>query len=776
MPDTPWSIPEPRRLVDFGLLEQAPRAILDNVQAQVFPLLADRRRLQYFLDRHYNDTFESCGIRFDVTSPVVVFTTLFYPTMYGFGRAEASVLEQDEYYFLVPVRVRRWQDGEEIEEVGVVTPYIYVSNAISTPMGRELFGWQKSVYRISEVLPRGARMAATEPYLEVQRPMPGRAGSPLRYRRVLALRHRNDAVPSHAGELSSRIFDTFDQLPRVLTLAARTVLSEMGARIPGLGILDQARALGTILRDVLHPNEELSIYSMVQFPHPSIGVLDAEGMPVYAAAFQALMRTELRVRNLRELGLLGTSPAGLLDSSRGFSLHLSGRGVDQVVTRLGLQVWDSERDADGDETQIVRPFYPSAARFDLEVSSLETLARRSAISDWTDGAGNILGRPVPGMAARYNTFLGPSSADGFSSYGRIRQEQSYRIIAVRAPLERLRQLCRELVPTPPGVTLTPRVAGEHGIVVFVVTRLPPTREPVDRLEWFSGAYLNIAIAADIEFEGASRLVFVETHGFTDNAHAFVVGRELLAADRWLMEVDESPQAWLPAGTPTGPDGNGRHMMSVRTDTLRALNAGDRVVMSPLFDIVECEGTGDHHDGESKARDELAPHIAEIFAEQRLRYLRADALRTIDADGVLRPSLVRCNVEDVYFSRRGVQADPPTWLGPHELYIYPYASIPIVRQLGLAAEAPARARFCDHGAPDPQRVLCPLAMGGHLPAARRGVLTLFECDEDGWRSNMMETFFHGPDAADDPEPRTTPPLDHGAPIEGGHHDAATGAAP
>ena len=202
MPDAPWSIPEPRRLVDFGLLEQAPRASLDGGQAPVFPLLADRRRLQYFLDRHYNDTFESCGIRFDVTSPVVVFTTLFYPTMHGFGRAEASVLEQDEYYFLVPVRIRRWQDGEEIEEFGVVTPYIYVSNAISTPMGRELFGWQKSVYRISEVLPRGARMAATEPYLEVQRPMPGRGGSPLRYQRVLAVRHRNDAVPSHAGELS----------------------------------------------------------------------------------------------------------------------------------------------------------------------------------------------------------------------------------------------------------------------------------------------------------------------------------------------------------------------------------------------------------------------------------------------------------------------------------------------------------------------------------------------------------------------------------------------
>lgn len=769
MADAGWPLPDVRRLVDFGLLDQAPNAILDNVEAQAFPLLADSRRLQYFLDRHFNDTFESAGIRFDAVSPVVVFTTLFYPTMRGYDHAEASTLEQDEYYFLVPVRVRTWRDGKETEEVGVITPYIYVSNAISTPVGREIYGWQKSVYRLSRGIPRGARMGRTEPYLEVEQPLPGRGGGALEYRRVLAIRHRNEAGTSRFGETPSRLFETIDQLPRVATIAVRTMLAELGGALPGNALPRQLEGLGSLVWDLLHPNRELTVFSMVQFPHPSIGIYDEEGMPQFAAAYQALMRSSLRVWNLRDIGLLGTSTLASLDPSRGFSLRISGHGVDQVVTRLGLQVWECHRDDDDGETQIVHPFFPSGARFDLEVAALETLARRSALSPWTDGDGNVLAPRVENAAARYNTFLGPSAADGFASYGRTRHEQAYRILAVKADLETVRTLCGQIAPMPPGVTLTPRVAGDHAIVAFIANRVPPSREAFSRLEWFSGAYFNIAILADLAYEGVEKLVFVETHGFTDNPHAFVVGRELLAANRWLMEVDESPQTWLPelAATNSAPSHPGsRRMLRIDVDALRTRNAGERVAMSPLVDIVECLGEGEHHRGEADARADLTPHIAEIFRDRQLVYLRMDALRTVDADGSIRPGLVRCNLERVYFARPGVNVDPPTWLGPHELYVYPYASIPIVKQLGLYAEPPTVMPFSDPKAPAPQRVRCPVALGGRLPAARRGVLTLFECDDEGWRSNMLPDFFFEDDLGPRPQ-EWEPPVGQEAPDHDGH---------
>lgn len=723
-------VPRIRPLVNFGLLDQAPRGSLNNVEAQLFPLLADRRRLQNFLDRRYNDTLTGCRMRLDLISPVVLFAVLYYPSMHGYDRAEAGILQQDEYYYLVPVRLRREIDGRVYEEVGVVTPYIYVTSPISTPVGRELYGWQKDLYRVKSVVPRGARIDTHEPYLSVERPVPGRRGSKLGYQPVLELRYRNDANAVRFGGASSRMLEILNDLPTAASLAFRTLLGEVGAG--GLESARGAQGLASLIRSVLLPNDELRVYSMPQVPHPSVGWREPSEKAAYGAAFQGLMRTKLRVRNIREIALLGSSPAGLLDPSRGFSLRVLGHGVGQVVSRLGLQVVESEDHGHrGHQSHILRPFSPVSARFDLEVDGLDTLARRTIRSPWFDGAGEVIGPPDPAEAARYNTFLGASSAEGFSSYGQVRHEQHYRMLGMRAPLERLQALCRDIAPTPPDMTLKVReVSPGIGVVAIVVTRLPPSQTPEEQLEWFAGMYVNIAVVADLTWQGKTRMVFLETHGFTENPQAFLVGRELLAANRWLMEVDESPQPWVP----TEVNGGGRHMLSVRTSALRTLFAGERVEMSPFLEILECD------DPAYEDRPIFTPHIEELFNNRELAYMRVAPVRTVSPEDDIEPALIRCNIELLRFARNGQDVPAPTWLGGHEIYVHPYQSMPIVRQLGLTVSPTAGTRFNRPRYPKPQRIACDFALGGHLPATRRGVLTLYEWTRGVWTSDMAGWFF------------------------------------
>lgn len=717
----------PRGLVDFGLLDQGARASLNSVEAQFFPLLADRGRLQSFLDQRYNHTLRGCDARFELIRPVVLFAVLYYPTMHGYERAEASILRQDEYYYLIPVRLHRNVGGREQVEIGVVIPYVYVTSPISTPVGRELFGWQKDLYRVRSVVPRGIRPSQDEPYLVIERPVPGRDEGGLEYRTVVEAHYRSTV--GNLAHLPKHALSALQRLPAEAARFARTELGEW-LRPGGVGSqADLARIVGSILR----PNDAFNVYAMPQVPHPSVGWIDQDELLQYAAAFQALTRTNMRVRQIRDIAPLGHSPLTALDPSGGFSLRVRSHGIGQVVSRLGLHVSESHDDGTpGGLSHVLHPYHPFSARFDLEVEGLATLAQRTVRSPWYDAGGVVLGHEPGGDAAPYNTHLGPHLAEGYTSYSQRRHEQHYRMLGVRAPIERLRALCRDIAPTPPEMTLRPlEVEPGRGVVAVVLTRLPPSAGTEERLEWFAGLYLNVAVVAELSWRGHTTMVFVETHGFTENPHAFLVGRELLGANRWLMEVDESPQRWVPTGYAPG----GNHVLSMRTSALRTLNAGERVEMSPFLEVLECEG--------SKAPGELgvfSPHIERLFAARELAYLRVHTVRTTNEHGALQPALVRANIELVRFARDGQPVPTPSPLVPHELMLYPYPSMPLVEQLGLTAETVESDRFDDSAWPTPQRVHCDFAVGGQLPATRRGVLTLYDWSAEGWNADMAPWFF------------------------------------
>ncbi|MDA7585920.1 hypothetical protein N9359_02720 [Luminiphilus sp.] len=151
---------------DFGMAasgKNTPLSTFDNVMARIFPLPADPFILQGFVDKYLNDPCHSGGNYFRVAMPLVYLQLLDYGSMSGrlTGRAHTS---QNELLFMVVLEwfeicskgtfkfngkyYRRHAEGHAL-----VTPFIFVDNPLSVMMGRENFGWPKSLINVSSVAP-----------------------------------------------------------------------------------------------------------------------------------------------------------------------------------------------------------------------------------------------------------------------------------------------------------------------------------------------------------------------------------------------------------------------------------------------------------------------------------------------------------------------------------------------------------------------------------------------------------------------------------------------
>ncbi|MBT5819248.1 MAG: hypothetical protein HOI25_13030 [Proteobacteria bacterium] len=134
------------------------KSFFSNVNDRIFPLLADINKLQEFVDEYLNVENYQHGFHFQVSMPVVYMSLLDYGEMSSrtFGHAHAS---QKELFFLI---VLDWYEeckhGDKIfagkrykahkHSKAIVQPFIFVDNPISVMLGREMFGWPKSLIAI----------------------------------------------------------------------------------------------------------------------------------------------------------------------------------------------------------------------------------------------------------------------------------------------------------------------------------------------------------------------------------------------------------------------------------------------------------------------------------------------------------------------------------------------------------------------------------------------------------------------------------------------------
>jgi hypothetical protein len=122
----------------------------DNVQFRVFPLLADKSKLQAICDRFINDVPAPLSLPFTIKplQSLVLLDVLDYPKMTSAypGQSELGFSSQRESFFAIPV-VKAGSNGVPID-VGLFVPYIFVDNDWSLISGREVVGFPKVNGRI----------------------------------------------------------------------------------------------------------------------------------------------------------------------------------------------------------------------------------------------------------------------------------------------------------------------------------------------------------------------------------------------------------------------------------------------------------------------------------------------------------------------------------------------------------------------------------------------------------------------------------------------------
>ena len=121
-----------------------------GLSARVFPLRANLDALQRLCNSYYNIAPPEVG-RFRAVVPYV------YLMMLDYGQLSELLTNlgwfaQQELFFCAPVEWYKVVNGKWVfHDWAVITPYIYVDDDLSVPLGRTVYGWPKTIARVTPV-------------------------------------------------------------------------------------------------------------------------------------------------------------------------------------------------------------------------------------------------------------------------------------------------------------------------------------------------------------------------------------------------------------------------------------------------------------------------------------------------------------------------------------------------------------------------------------------------------------------------------------------------
>src|SRR5215469_9494795 len=126
-----------------------PPFVFTGMSARVFPLRAHLGTLQRVVDGYMNFVPPQAGY-FRVPMPYVFVMVLDY------GQVAESVARigwfaQTEVFFMVPLEWYRFVGGQWVfHDWAVITPYVFVNDEFSVPLGRTVFGFPKVLARVTQ--------------------------------------------------------------------------------------------------------------------------------------------------------------------------------------------------------------------------------------------------------------------------------------------------------------------------------------------------------------------------------------------------------------------------------------------------------------------------------------------------------------------------------------------------------------------------------------------------------------------------------------------------
>jgi hypothetical protein len=321
-----------------------PPFLFDGVTARVFPLRAHAHALQRLCDTYLNlDPDQIC---FKPSAPYVLLVLLNYGRMSYASETAAHYgwVSQNEVYFGAPLDWRRRRNGRWETGAGVVAPFIFVDQAWSIEIGREVYGWPKQP---AEFLRQVNTWAS---------------GSPAARENLLTLATETFLTP-YASERPSSV--PLVEIDRAAPPGIGPALWQAPLSIdnPWWGAMTLWREAmrswsPTGLSDagIYGPLMLQSLRMLYGGPSPEFYTANLKQVRSVEdptlAAYQAITMAPMQLTSLHRAGLLGETRILLGDPTGGYRIRVQRHPLFPIIETLGLVVSEEEQHSDARDVAI----------------------------------------------------------------------------------------------------------------------------------------------------------------------------------------------------------------------------------------------------------------------------------------------------------------------------------------------------------------------------------------------------------------------------------------
>jgi len=371
-----------------NIADVLPPLVFTGVSARCFPLRASLGTLQRLCDCYLNTVPQEAGY-FRVSSPYAYMVILNYGQM-GEAVMRAGWFSQLEVFFGVFVEWYKRVAGRWVfHDWGMITPYIFVDDEVSVPVGRLVYGFPKILSKVE--------LAAS-----------GWIKDPVAGTTVASVATNVFPKVYADGSLEMRTFLEVRQ-GRISTW--RAPFDAAAPFLPWTVASNVAGAIGGMGRDAMWLAQSMRIFPFNPLSDPSLFGQVMNRVPAWWApggtgfvmnslnmkqhrhsekpseiSYQALTNCPLQIKGFNRAGLLGEEYVMAGDPSGGYSIRLDENASLPIVSTLGLEVRERTDFRDRRSSQL-RPVMPFWVDVDLICHAGTNVAWRTHDGLWKDETG-----------------------------------------------------------------------------------------------------------------------------------------------------------------------------------------------------------------------------------------------------------------------------------------------------------------------------------------------------------------------------------------------------
>lgn len=459
-----------------------PPFVFNGMSARVFPLRAHLDTLQRVCDGFLNFVPPQAGY-FRAPMPYVFMMVLDY------GQVAEAVqrvgwFAQTEVFFMVPLEWYKLVNGSWVfHDWAVLTPYVFVDDNFSVPLGRTVYGFPKVLAKVKQT-PSAWISDASAPV-------------------TLAQIETNVFPQAYVGaDMETRVFL---EIERATVSGLQMPLDSGAPMMPWTIASNLARAFTGFGRDMSWMTQAMRISTVNPFADPGVFQQMLQRMlPWFAPGGKGFVQNSLNLKQFRRSnrpaeicyqaltngcmetkafnggGLLGEYATLLGDLSGGHSIKLYDYPSLPIVRTLGLEVNRQWPGPDGTVSEL-KPVMPFWIDVDLKYDSGVNLAWRTNDGVWKDPAGKAFDPQPAGSGSippQFNCTL-TTAIDEIAGPFEF-SDATVRVLPLLAQREKLQSRLDSYINKPFESTIRNEHGGREQVRFRVWARRPPADVPGGR--------------------------------------------------------------------------------------------------------------------------------------------------------------------------------------------------------------------------------------------------------------------------------------------------------